>query len=62
MKTGDLIYHVDDRSDNKQVVGIILGVATINDDPGFHVLFTDRATIETWPSEELKHVERNENW
>ena len=60
MKIGDLVYHVDDRSDGKSIVGIVVEVLHQGYEEPIRVLFTDKAEAETWPERELKHVHTTE--
>jgi hypothetical protein len=57
MKIGDLIYHVDDWSDKKPVVGIILAFASSPEGHRAKIIFTDKTRPEWWRAAVLKHVE-----
>jgi len=62
MNTGDLVYHVDDWTDKKPIVGLVLGFNSHNKWNSAYrvkVVFSDDNKIEWWPPSQLRFVDES---
>ena len=57
MKKGDLVRHIDDISDNKFLIGFVLGLPNWPSDDKVRVFFADSTYVESWPQDQLRVVE-----